>query len=304
MPNKDFISVCICTYLRPHFFQELLKALDGQETGDAFEYEIVVVDNDKAESARLAVEFENCRTKKAIRYFVEPDQNIARARNKAVANAKGNLVAFIDDDELPGLQWLIRLYRALTLFETPGVLGPVLPKYASPPPQWVVEGRFFDRPRYFTGHFLYWEMTRTGNCLLRKAIFEKDGKWFDHRFGSGGEDRDFFKRMIARGHVFVWCDEAPLHEWVPAERWKKHVMLKRALLRGKMTYESRKRRPLDPLVSLVTVFIYSLALPYLLVVSPFVGFEVFMKYLINSFDHLGKLFAVLGINLIKKRYIT
>ena len=39
---------------------------------------------------------------------------------------------------------------------------------------------------------------------------------------------------IEQGHYFVWCNEAPVYETVPPERWKKSVILKRALLRGKV----------------------------------------------------------------------
>jgi succinoglycan biosynthesis protein ExoM len=304
VPEKHHISVCVCTYKRPRLLEGLLRALDGQENGGLFEYSIVVVDNDRSESARQTVNSQSSQSRLAIHYFVEPQQNIARARNKAVANSKGDFVAFIDDDEIPDSRWLLHLYRALTLFETAGVLGPVLPRFEAPPPSWVLKGRFFERPTYFSGYFLLWERTMTGNCLLRSDIFEGSDGWFLPKFGSGGEDRDFFKRMIARGHVFVWCNEAPLHEVVPPERWKKGIMLKRALLRGKMTYNSRRHRPGDILGSAAAVSFYSVSLPFLFLFSPIFGFDVVMKTLIRDCDHLGKIFALFKINIVKDRYIT
>lgn len=304
VPEKPQICVCICTYKRPRMLGELLRALDRQETGGFFEYAIVVVDNDRSESGRQVVASEAKRSKTPIHYFVEPEQNIAMARNKAVANSRGDFVAFIDDDEFPEPLWLLNMYKALILFETAGVLGPVLPRYEVPPPRWVSKGRFFERPSYFSGYFLHWERTRTGNCLLRRDIFEGDDGWFQPKFGSGGEDRDFFKNMIARGRVFVWCNEAPLHESVPPERWKKEFMLKRALLRGKMTYNSRRDRPGDALASFAVALFYSMGLPFLLVFSPVFGFDVFMKCLIRDCDHLGKIFAMCKIDLIRDRYVT
>ena len=147
MPAKHHICVCICTFKRPRLLAGLLRALDTQETEGAFDYDIVVVDNDEAGSARLVVEFEATRTKKAIRYYVEPEQNIALARNKAVENARGDLVAFIDDDELPDSRWLLNMYRALMLFETAGVLGPVLPRYEAPPARLGHQGQVLRPPR-------------------------------------------------------------------------------------------------------------------------------------------------------------
>jgi len=301
---KPRICVCICTYKRPRLIAELLRTLDGQETEGLFDFALVVVDNDRSESGRTVVEAEAGRLKTPVLYIVEPEQNIALARNKAVANAHGDFLAFIDDDELPGPRWLLNMFKALTLFETAGVLGPVVPRYEVSPPRWVLAGRFFERPRYFSGYYLFWESTRTGNCLLRRSIFDDKGDWFLPKFGSGGEDRDFFKRMIARGHVFVWCDEAPVYESVPQERMRKAIHLKRALLRGKLTYRSQINRPVRVIGSCIAILYYSLGLPFLLMMAPLFGFDIFMKNLIRDCDHLGKVLAVCRIDLVRDRYIT
>jgi glycosyltransferase involved in cell wall biosynthesis len=303
MPEKPHICVCICTFKRPRQLGKLLRALKGQETGDLFEYGTVVVDNDRSGSARQIVESQIIQSKLPTHYFIEPVQNIAMARNKAVANSQGDFIAFIDDDELPSPRWLLNLYRALVLFETDGVLGPVLPRYEVPPPSWVLRGRFFERATYYSGYFLNWWITRTGNCLLKRSLFKGPDGQFLPEFGSGGEDRDFFKRMIYRGHVFVWCAEAPVYEAVPPERWKKSIMLKRALLRGKMTYHARKTSPVNILGSFAAVLFYSTGLPFLLLFSSVFGFDVFMRYLIRDCDHLGKIGALLGLDLVKERYI-
>jgi succinoglycan biosynthesis protein ExoM len=304
LPKNRHINVCICTFKRPRLLGGLLRALDTQETGGVFDYDILVVDNDRAGSARLVVDFEATRTKKAIRYYVEPEQNIALARNKAVENAHGDFVAFIDDDELPDSRWLLNMYRALMLFETAGVLGPVRPRYESPPPDWVIRGKFFDRPDYYSGYFLNWWLTRTGNCLLKRSLFKGREGRFLPEFGSGGEDRDFFMRMIYRGHVFVWCAEAPIYEMVPPDRWKIITMLRRALLRGKMTYQARKSYPSNLLGSFGAALFYSVGLPLLWTFSPVFGFDVFMKTLVRDCDHLGKIFALFGINPVRHRYIV
>ena len=99
--NVPHISVCICTFRRPHFLNGLLQELDLQKTESSFTFSLIVVDNDASESARETVlQFRNMSPLE-VRCFVEPEQNIALARNKALANAKGDFIAFIDDDELP-----------------------------------------------------------------------------------------------------------------------------------------------------------------------------------------------------------
>jgi len=303
LPGKHHICVCVCTFKRPRHLAALLEALDAQETGQAFDFDIVVVDNDKAGSARPIIEFEACRSKRAIHYFIEPEQNIALARNKAVENASGDFVAFIDDDELPGSRWLLNMYRSLALFETAGVLGPVLPRYEVTPPCWVIKGEFFDRPTYYSGYYLSWWLTRTGNCLFKASLFDGPDGRFLPEFGSGGEDRDFFKRMIQSGHVFVWCAEAPVIEAVPPDRWNIMTMVRRALLRGKMTYQARKSYPSNLLGSFGAVMVYTIGLPLLGIGAPVFGFETFIKILIRDCDHLGKVLALFGINPVKHKYI-
>src|SRR5262245_57259997 len=105
------LSVCICTFRRPHLLGELLEALAAQEAAPPIE--VVIVDNDPDASATPAIESFRCRHPAlALRSFHEPVQNIARARNRAVAEARGEWLALIDDDERPGRRWLARLVDA------------------------------------------------------------------------------------------------------------------------------------------------------------------------------------------------
>src|SRR5512139_108565 len=134
--NKKQISVCICTFKRTELLSRLLMKLERQLTEDLFDYSVVVVDNDRSESARQTVN--NCalKSKLSISYYVEPEQNIALARNMAVKNANGEFIGFIDDDEFPDEQWLLNLYKSISLYNSDGVLGPVLPNFNKEPPEW------------------------------------------------------------------------------------------------------------------------------------------------------------------------
>src|SRR5437016_8540580 len=109
--EAQHISVCICTYKRPHLLKGLLEALRGQDTKGLFTYSIVVADNDHLQSASQLVGEFTAASVSPITYCVEPRQNIALARNKAMENATGNFVAFIDDDEFPAKSWLLALFE-------------------------------------------------------------------------------------------------------------------------------------------------------------------------------------------------
>jgi len=274
--------------------------LDEQRSEGLFDYSVVIVDNDRLESARPAATAFAGQSSIPMAYHVEPEQNIALARNGAIAHARSDFVALIDDDELPPATWLLHLYRAIIRYGSDGVLGPVLPAFERQPPAWVVRGRFFERAMHPTGHVLTWNNTRTGNALLRRNLFQSESRtWFDPALGSGGEDRDFFRRQIRDGRVFVWCAEAPVVETVPPLRWHRTVMLKRALLRGKMALKSADSKVLSVLTSTLAVVAYTLCLPLLLVL----GQHLFMRYLISTFDHLGKVLAFFDIDIVHQRYV-
>jgi succinoglycan biosynthesis protein ExoM len=299
MPRLPHISVCICTYKRPEMLGRLLSKIEEQETAGLFDFSIVIADNDCFESARPVGESFEAHSSIPVAYHVEPEQNIALVRNKALANARGEFVAFIDDDEFPVKHWLLNLYQAVRRYDSDGVLGPVLAHFQTRPPEWVLKGHFFDRPSHPTGHILHWKNTRTGNALLRLALFRQSGAWFDPAYGSGGEDRDFFRRKIEAGHLFAWCNEAPVFETVPPKRWKRSVLLKRALLRGKMALNNTGSRPVSVLRSMAAIVVYTGCLPLFFML----GHHIFMQYLINGCDHLGKVLAAFSIDLVKDRYV-
>ena len=105
LKNPGHISVCICTYKRPELLADLLNELQHQETGGLFSFSILIVDNDLRRSAEPVVTSFARKTAFDSRYHVEQIQNISLARNKAVQNAKGDFIAFPDDDEIPEKNW-------------------------------------------------------------------------------------------------------------------------------------------------------------------------------------------------------
>jgi succinoglycan biosynthesis protein ExoM len=297
--DPKHISVCICTYKRPELLTRLLEGLAHQDTGGLFTYSIVVVDNDHSRSAEHVVSHCAAGSSIAARYIVEPRQNIALARNLAVANTDGDFVAFIDDDELPTRRWLLTLFEACSKYDVDGVLGPVKPRFDEAPPKWVVRGNFYERRTYPTGFVIDWKKGRTGNVLLKKRVFAGGGQPFNPAFLTG-EDQDFFSRMIGKGHVFIWCNEAVAYEAVPPIRWKRTFMLRRALLSGGISVVHPSFGALDIVKSVIAVPAYTAALPFALVA----GQHRFMTCLIKLLDHAGKLLALLGIRPIKQSYVT
>lgn len=297
--DQAHVCVCICTYRRKHLLKRLLDALRDQDTQGLFTYSIVVVDNDELQSAQEVVSEFAGVSGIAIKYRVEPHQNIALARNKAIENVQGDYVAFIDDDEFPTRLWLVTLFNACARFSADGALGPVKPYFDSDPPQWIIDGKFYERPTYPTGLVIDGSKGRTGNVLMKRSVFSDAGPPFRPEFLTG-EDQDFFRRMIEKGRVFIWCDEAVAYEVVPPVRWSRGFMLRRALLRGANSLLHPTCGALDIAKSVFAVPAYALISPVALIL----GQGRFMLCIVKLFDHLGKLLALVGIHPIKEAYIT
>lgn len=297
--EKRHISVCVCTYKRPEFLKRLLEKLGDQDTGGLFTYSIVVADNDHLRSAEPVVSDFMAASPVCVTYCTEPRQNIALARNKAVENAQGDFVAFIDDDEFPVKHWLLTLYKTCEEYGVDGVLGPVKRHFDQEPPTWIMKGNFYQHTTYPTGTLVEWSKGRTGNLLLTRNVIAPGEQLFRPEFRAG-EDQDYFRRMIEKGYLFVWCKEAVAYEVVPPVRWKRRVMLRRALLMGVCTVVHPTFRVRDLAKSLIAVPAYTCILPFSLVL----GHHTFMTLLIKLFHHLGKLLGLLRVNPVKAPYVT
>ncbi len=293
------IAVCICTFKRPVFLKRMMREFSGQDTDVLFTYSIVLADNDAMQSAQPVVAEFAESSGVPIRYCVEPRQNIALARNKAIENANGDFVAFIDDDEFPTSRWLLTLFNACNEYGVDGVLGPVKCYFDEQPPQWVSKGNFYERQNYPTGYVINWRNGQTGNILLKSDLFAKCKAPFDPEFRTG-EDQIFFQKMIKQGHVFIWCSEAVAYEVVPPERWRRRFMLRRALLRGAMEPKTPTFGARDIAKSVIAVPVYIAVLPIAFVL----GHNKFLSILVRLCDHLGKLLALVGINPVREPYVV
>lgn len=293
------ISICVCTYRRPELLDRLLKAVQLVRTDGRFSFSVVVVDNDDRHSGEEVVTRARTTSPIPMSYDVEPERSISLARNRSVRNADGDLIAFIDDDECPEDTWLLNHFDTLLSTNADGVLGPVKPLFDPHAPRWLIRSGLCERSRFRTGTVLRESRyTRTGNVLIRRSLFEGPDGTFDPRYGrSGGGDAVFFKRMIEKGKLFVWCDEACVYEAIPPERQTRAYYIKRAFTCGMGDSSETPFLSLGTLRSFLAVLLYTAALPFLLLI----GEHLFIRYAVKDCDHLGKLLGYIGISVVRER---
>jgi glycosyltransferase involved in cell wall biosynthesis len=235
--NLPKVSVCVCTYQRPKLLAELLDSLASQ-TFSLDKFEVIVVDNDQTASARSVVdEAVSQHPMLRILYDIEPTQGISYARNRTVKIASGELLAFIDDDEVASENWLLALTQTLDTCNADVVLGPVITVYPTGTLAWVKESRFFERQRYETGLHRDSDIGGTGNALIKSiAIKSRRPQPFSEALArSGGEDHDLMKWLEGQGAKLVWCDTAEVHETLPLARQSPSFIFERGL-RSSVTY--------------------------------------------------------------------
>ncbi len=231
------VTVCIITYLRPEGLGRLLAGLNRL----TFEHSepdlrIVVVDNDPGRSAHRICQRIGAALRWPLAYFVEPQRGIPYARNTAVAHIGygTDLVAFIDDDEVPESGWLDELLHAQRRYEADVVVGAVVPRFSPGAPDWIRKGSFFQATRWTTGRRL--NRGYTSNALVSFSLLRAQSARFDERMAlSGGSDAHFFKRALAIGCKIVYTDEAIVHEWIPTTRANAPWILRRAFRIGTST---------------------------------------------------------------------
>lgn len=230
MTSSTSVAICITTYRRPEMLRRLLQAIQALTFSKMSEPDItiVVVDNDPAASARAVIaEFLSKRYR--MRYRVESRPGVSHTRNTAIEAARtADFVAFLDDDEEPSAAWLDELLNVESAFGAPIVAGPIVPRFEHTPPQWMLDGRFFQRKRYPTGTRIV--STSVGNVLISSRLLHAISPlWFDPRYSlSGGEDTHFFRRCAALGCPITWADDAIAYETVPDSRLSVGYLVARA----------------------------------------------------------------------------
>ena len=232
MQEMPSVAICVATHCRPLGLERLIRGLATLELTrcSPSAVTIVVADNDPAASARATSEALRGAIRWPIEYVHEPRRGIPFARNACVNAARrvgAELLAFIDDDEVPEPAWLDQLLVVMRDTGAGIVTGPVLPAFEEAVPAWIQRGGFFDRERHETGASQ--ERAVTGNVLLRMDLLDGMSTPFDERKPlSGGTDTHLFRRLIVAGERIVWADDAIVHEYNPSSRLTAKWLMRRS----------------------------------------------------------------------------
>lgn len=230
------IRVCIAipTFRRPDYLRVLLTALATLvRPSDAAIVEVLVVDNDPAASARVTVSAAQPTLPFPLRYELVVDAGLSTVRNAILASATGraDMLAMLDDDEVPEPLWLSELLRVAAATRADAVVGPVRAILPSESPRWLRHFRDREYPRFHDGSRLSdgW----TSNCLVRLDSVSAAQLLFDPSLNyAGGEDQLFFRQLCATGGTIAYAARAIVREHIPTSRCSLAFTLRRSFRRG------------------------------------------------------------------------
>jgi glycosyltransferase involved in cell wall biosynthesis len=222
------VTVAICTWNRSDLLDQTLTGLRHLRIPAGVEWELLVVNNHCTDATDEVISRHAPHL--PLRRVYEPQQGLSHARNRAVAEAAGELLVWTDDDVLVDEGWLEAYVRASA--DWPGASffgGPVAPWFAVPPPGWVArnidllacmyaikqltpEVRPLAPDEFPAGA----NMTFRTEALRSYAFNPSMGRSGSRLFG--GEELDVFERLRAAGGRGVWVGTACVKHFIPPQR--------------------------------------------------------------------------------------
>lgn len=234
-PADVRLSVVVPTCGRPELLMRALQALVAQ-TLPREAYEIVVVDDGRCDWTRTLVQtLAQQQPATHLRYLRPPRARggPAAARNLGWRAARGEIVAFTDDDTVPMSDWLARGDAAMAAAPQAAALAGrvVVPLGPGAPTDHERMTQGLERTRFVTA-----------NAFVRRPALQKV-QGFDERFTRPWrEDSDLQYRLEAEaGHVGR-CEDAVVVHPVRPERWGLSLRQQRHAFFEALLYAKHPRR--------------------------------------------------------------
>jgi glycosyltransferase involved in cell wall biosynthesis len=227
------ISVVLGTYNRAASLRLTLESFSKLTWTPNLSWELLAVDNNSTDSTREVIEKFAGTVNFPVRYIFEKQQGRSAALNAGIAAAKGEIVAFTDDDVFLHPDWLSNLKRVFVDFDCAAVAGRVVPQWNHPKPDWLeMEGQFAVVNFDLGDAAKEIRIAPLGaNSAFRREIFGKYGL-FRLDLGVNGskhtvtcDDTEFGERLIRGGEKIIYYPDAIIYHPVDPDRTTKKYFL-------------------------------------------------------------------------------
>jgi glycosyltransferase involved in cell wall biosynthesis len=249
------LDIVVPTYNREALLRRTLASIANAPAPPDLEIEVLVVDNNSSDGTAEVVGRAMSQLAPRVRYLRETRQGRSHALNAGVAAADGELVGFIDDDEEIHPRWLAIVHDWFQKPDVDFIGGPYVPKWTSPPPDWV--------PADYRGVIGWSEggnavrafgpespdlLLAGGNAVIRRAVLERCGPYATDIGRTAErllacEDAEMYERLLTAGARGFFVPDLIIFHHIFPERLTKRYFRRWAFWRAVSFGMFHKRRP-------------------------------------------------------------
>jgi glycosyltransferase involved in cell wall biosynthesis len=244
-PAPAMLSAVVPTHNRPAELRQCLETLQVQDVERA-DLEVIVVDDGSPADIGAVVAEVAARGAVEMRCERLELSGLNGARNHGAAQARGQVLAFLDDDTLVAPGWARALLGAFEAHRPAAVGGRIKLQLAGPEPEWLTARRYY-LAEYDFGPEPFWiedelidgrdSLPVGANCSVTRADFERLGGFrpgLDRISGSlvSNGDTEFFRRLRAAGGRMRYEPAAEVIHCVPAGRLTVEYFVERSRAQG------------------------------------------------------------------------
>jgi glycosyltransferase involved in cell wall biosynthesis len=251
-----FVTVIIRSYRRIPQMLELLEAVRAQDYPN---FEIVVIEQTQDGRQAYQQQFEEARRDPRVRILEFPPLGPAPARNEAVHHAHGEILLFMDDDDLPlHSDWISCHAANYADPKCVAVSGREVRERDEDPTPHNTEANYRQCLRYtwlkmprarvrHTRRIEGVDLVRGGNASLRKDAIERAGGWDDERHGEENSFDFRFEQCRRTGEYFAYDPTAVFLRRLDLEGGSERRLVPPSeVLRAELSYSHRVVRRYFP----------------------------------------------------------
>lgn len=251
------LSVIICTYNRAHILKKTLESFEQVIMPAGAEWEILIIDNGSTDNTKDTVQKHINNSMAPFSYFSEPGHGKSAALNLGIQKARGEIIAFTDDDVLIDKNWLNAILCAVNKYSHSAFGGRIIALWKLPLPSWLSTGGRFNclRGTVFSrddgavdreyDETMIGNVPCGANMFFRREAVESNGSFRSdlgpsrHAPGAS-EDTEFCRRMASRGSKIMYVADAVIYHPVEKEKISRKALLRWRYYCAKSEIRSRK----------------------------------------------------------------
>ena len=245
-------SVAVCTYNRADVLLKCLESLADQSANTEL-FEVLIIDNNSTDDTKKTAD-EFCKKHTNFRYVFEEKQGLSHARNRAIVEAKGEYLAYIDDDAIADKDWIKNILAVIKTDSSMAAFGgPIYPWYNKEKPKWFKDE--FALHSWGEEHFQLSEQNcpfglSGSNMVFKKEILNKYNG-FSAEYGMNGDKIAFgeesllFNKMLKNSENIQYFPEISVSHLVSEKNYSLKEAFKRSVQNGKAIAQIRGSRLLS-----------------------------------------------------------